>query len=71
MPYFLKISWVDKTETCEILGQNPLLTLILVFNLGICQNFDVYLKPKVPLHCYYVYLFWVLVSGILNVFNSN
>ena len=30
----------------------------------------VYLKPKVTLHCYYIYLFWVLVSGILNVFNS-
>ena len=29
-----------------------------------------YLKPKVTLHCYYIYLFWVLVSGILNVFNS-
>ena len=28
-----------------------------------------YLKPKVTLHCYYKYLFWVLVSGILNVFN--
>ena len=30
----------------------------------------IYLKPKVTLHCYYIYLFWVLVSGILNVFNS-
>ena len=29
-----------------------------------------YLKPKVTLHCYYIYLFWVLVSGFLNVFNS-
>ena len=29
-----------------------------------------YLRPKVTLHCYYIYLFWVLVSGILNVFNS-
>ena len=31
------------------------------------------LKPKVILQCYYIsiiYLFWVLVSGILNVFNS-
>ena len=31
------------------------------------------LKPKVTLQCYYIsiiYLFWVLVSGILNVFNS-
>ena len=31
---------------------------------------QIYLKPKVTLHCYYIYLFWVLVSGILNVFNS-
>ena len=30
----------------------------------------IYLKPKVTLRCYYIYLFWVLVSGILNVFNS-
>ena len=30
----------------------------------------IYLRPKVTLHCYYIYLFWVLVSGILNVFNS-
>ena len=30
----------------------------------------IYLKPKVTLHCYYIYLFWVLVSGILNVLNS-
>ena len=30
----------------------------------------VYLKPKVTLHCYYINHFWVLVSGILNVFNS-
>ena len=30
----------------------------------------IYLKPKVTLHCYHIYLFWVLVSGILNVFNS-
>ena len=29
-----------------------------------------YLRPKVTLHCYYIYLFWVLVSDILNVFNS-
>ena len=31
---------------------------------------DVYLKPKVTLHCYNIYLFWVMVSGILNVFDS-
>ena len=31
---------------------------------------NIYLRPKVTLHCYYIYLFWVLVSGILNVFNS-
>ena len=31
----------------------------------------IYLKPKVTLHCYYIYHFWVLVSGILNVFYSN
>ena len=31
---------------------------------------NVYLKPKVTLHCYNIYLFWVLVSGILNVFDS-
>ena len=30
----------------------------------------IYLRPKVTLHCYYIYLFWVLVSGILNVFDS-
>ena len=30
----------------------------------------IYLKPKVTLHSYHLYLFWVLVSGILNVFNS-
>ena len=30
----------------------------------------IYLKPKVTLHCYYICLFWALVSGILNVFNS-
>ena len=30
----------------------------------------IYLRPKVTLHCYHIYLFWVLVSGILNVFNS-
>ena len=30
----------------------------------------IYLKPKVTLHCYYIYHFWVLVSDILNVFNS-
>ena len=29
----------------------------------------VYLRPKVTLHCHYIYLFWVMVSGILNVFN--
>ena len=38
---------------------------------GTClQRSVIYLKPKVTLHCYYIYLFWVLVSGILNVFNS-
>ena len=31
---------------------------------------QIYLKPKVTLHCYYIYHFWVLVSGILNVFIS-
>ena len=31
---------------------------------------EIYLKPKVTLHCYYIYHFWVLVSGVLNVFNS-
>ena len=30
----------------------------------------IYLKPKVTLQSYYIHLFWVLVSGILNVFNS-
>ena len=30
----------------------------------------IYLKPKVTLHCQYIYLFWVLVSDILNVFDS-
>ena len=30
----------------------------------------IYLKPKVTLHCYYIYLFWLLVSDILNVVNS-
>ena len=30
----------------------------------------IYLKPKVTLHCYYLCLFWALVCGILNVFNS-
>ena len=34
------------------------------------EDAKLYLKPKVTLHCYYIYLFWVLVGGILNVFNS-
>ena len=34
------------------------------------MHFKIYLKPKVTLHCYYIYHFWVLVSGILNVLNS-
>ena len=34
------------------------------------QTFNIYLKPKVTLPCYYIYLFWVLVSGIFNVFDS-
>ena len=40
-----------------------------VYN-SINYTFNLYLKPKVTLHCYYIYLFWVLVSGILNVFYS-
>ena len=31
---------------------------------------EIYLRPKVTSHCYYIYLFWVFVSGILNVLNS-
>ena len=34
------------------------------------QVLQLYLKPKVTLHCYYICLFWALVSGILNEFNS-
>ena len=34
------------------------------------NKMEIYLRTKVTLHCYYIYLFWVLVSGILNVFNS-
>ena len=30
----------------------------------------IYFKPKVTLPCYNIYLFWILVSGILNVFDS-
>ena len=33
------------------------------------KNGKIYLKPKETLHCYNIYLFWVLVSGILNVFS--
>ena len=36
---------------------------------GDFAKFLLYLRPKVTLHSYYIYLFWVLVSGILNVFN--
>ena len=38
--------------------------------LDVVYNMYIYLGPKVTLHCYYTYLFWVLVSGNLNVFNS-
>ena len=31
-------------------------------------KFNVYSTPKVTLHCYYIYLCWLLVSGILNQF---
>ena len=31
---------------------------------------NIFLKPKVTLHCIHIYYLWVLVSGILNVFNS-
>ena len=40
----------------------------LLINSGIILI--IYLKPKVTLHCYNIYLFWVFVSGILNVFDS-
>ena len=30
----------------------------------------IYLKPKVTLHCYHICHVWVLLSDILNVFNS-
>ena len=32
--------------------------------------FKIYLRPKVTLHCYCIYLFWVLVCDIINVFDS-
>ena len=44
--------------------------MILKFSLLSVKDLTIYLKPKVTLHCYYIYLFWVLVSDILNVFNS-
>ena len=40
----------------------------LLINSGIILI--IYLKPKVTLHRYNIYLFWVFVSGILNVFDS-
>ena len=43
---------------------------LMSFNWCLSQCSYLYLKPKVTLHCYHIYHFWVLVSGILNVFNS-
>ena len=46
----------------------PLTSQKLAGFLLVLYFFILYLKPKVTLHCYYMYLFWELVSGILNVF---
>ena len=57
-------------------GQVSLTTVndihMYVFHEFLFNHFQnlLYLKPKATLHCYYIYHFWVLVSGILNVFNS-
>ena len=55
-------------EDLKVLRRSP--DLINNVKIGQGQLPLMYLKPKVTLHCYYIYLFWLLVSGILNVFNS-
>ena len=58
----------QKMQNCGVRnGGRPLSSL---FGISLL-NHQIYLMPKVTLHCYSIYLFWVLVSGILNVFNSN
>ena len=49
--------------------QKPSKSHASFFILKVSIMILVYLRPKVTLHCYYIYLFWVLVSGILNVIN--
>ena len=47
------------------LSLNPINQLMLLGDIS-----NIYLKPKLTLYCYHIYHVWVLVSGILNVFNS-
>ena len=57
-----RLKYYQQTSLCEFF----ITFLIHTYNLThvIC------LKPKVTVRCYYIYLFLVLVSAILNVLNS-
>ena len=61
---------LDPETSIHFLPKFVLSVLIYMLEVVLHKETLIYLKPKVTLHCFYIYLFWVLVSGILNVFNS-